>query len=174
MAFYLVELTKTVTVHPRHFHAKLADHVVSRLLTLTEGTTSGRYGYLIAVVQVERPLPPGRILPGTGHAAFPLRYKALVYRPFLGEVLDGVITSVTRHGVFVSVGPLSVFVSARNVPSDLEFDETEHCFASVLQGSEDRLEVGTLVRLRIVGMRRDATEIAAVGTLRADYLGVLG
>jgi DNA-directed RNA polymerase II subunit RPB7 len=174
MAFFILELTKSVTVHPRHFHAKLPEHVINRLLTLTEGTTSGLYGYLLAVVEVERPLPPGRILPGTGHAIFRLRYKALVYRPFLGEVLDGVIASVTRHGVFVAVGPLSVFVSARNVPSDMEFDDSEQCFASVVQGSEDRLEVGTMVRLRIVGMRRDATEIAAVGTLRADYLGVLG
>ncbi|KAK4535057.1 hypothetical protein CDCA_CDCA03G1082 [Cyanidium caldarium] len=174
MGFFLVDLKRTVTVAPRHLHAKIHDHAIHRLVTLVEGTTSGQYGYIISVVEVRRPLPPAVIQPGTGAALFALRYRALVFRPFVGEVLDGVVSTVTRHGVFVAVGPLRVFVSAKNVPGDMEYDESEQCYVSAVQGSEDRLEVNTPVRLRLVGMRRDATELAAVGTMHTDYLGSLG
>lgn len=173
MGFYLVELQKSVSVHPRFFNAKIQDHVVNRLMSEVEGTTSGRFGFIVAVIDVPRPLPAGKLQAGTGAAVYALRYKALVFRPFRGEVLDGVVASLTRHGVFVSVAPLSVFVSAKNVPSDMLFDEAEQCYVSTVQQGEDRIEVGTPVRMRVVGMRNDVTEIAAVGTLNADYLGPL-
>jgi DNA-directed RNA polymerase subunit E'/Rpb7 len=40
----------------------------------------------------------GTIQPGTGMAAFNVVYQAIVYRPFKGEVVEGVITSVNKVG----------------------------------------------------------------------------
>ena len=39
---------------------------------------------------------------------FPVRYKAVVFRPFKGEVLDAVVTTVNKMGFFAEVGPLQV------------------------------------------------------------------
>ena len=39
---------------------------------------------------------------------FPMRYMAVVFRPFKGEVLDAVVTTVNKMGFFAEVGPLQV------------------------------------------------------------------
>ena len=36
----------------------------------------------------------GIIQPGQGFVVYPVKYKAIVFRPFKGEVLDAVVTQV--------------------------------------------------------------------------------
>jgi DNA-directed RNA polymerase II subunit RPB7 len=38
----------------------------------------------------------GTIQPGTGMAEFIVRYRAIVYRPFKGETVDGVVGNVNK------------------------------------------------------------------------------
>ena len=52
----------------------------------------------------------GRIIPSTGMAEFEVKYRAVVWKPFKGEVVDAVVTTVNKMGFFADVGPLSVFV----------------------------------------------------------------
>lgn len=40
----------------------------------------------------------GKIREGTGSAVFHVQYTCLVFRPFKGEVLDAVVTSVNKVG----------------------------------------------------------------------------
>ena len=51
-----------------------------------------------------------------------MRFNAIVFRPFKGEVLDAVVTQVNKLGFFAQVGPLQVFVSKHLIPSDMRFD----------------------------------------------------
>jgi DNA-directed RNA polymerase II subunit RPB7 len=98
----------------------------SKLYSDVEGTCSGQFGYIIAVVSI-LDIGKGMVLSGSGQAEFITRYRAIVFKPFKGEVVDGVVNNVTkvRHpveqkrafltseqmGFFADVGPLTVFVS---------------------------------------------------------------
>jgi hypothetical protein len=100
-----------------------------------EGSCSGRHGFIITVTEVlsvgkgkireGAPRSPSRavacsVLPlgsthatrrsgtGAGLVTFPMRYMAVVFRPFKGEVLDAVVTTVNKMGFFAEVGPLQV------------------------------------------------------------------
>lgn len=42
-------------------------------------------------------LPPGE----RGFAVVPIEYKAIVFRPFTGQVLDGVVTQVNKVSIFI-------------------------------------------------------------------------
>jgi len=53
----------------------------------------------------------GKINDGTGMVTFPVAYRAIVFRPFKGEVVDAVVTQVNKMGFMAEVGPLQVFVS---------------------------------------------------------------
>merc|ERR1712128_97845 len=64
----------------------------------------------------------GEILSGRGLCRFPIKYKAIVFRPFKGEVVDGVVTQVNKVGLMVDVGPMGCFISRHSIPSDMEFD----------------------------------------------------
>lgn len=50
-------------------------------------------GYIIAVINVED-IGRGKIV--EGGAEFKVAYSAIVYRPFRGEVVDGIVGSVNK------------------------------------------------------------------------------
>ena len=53
---------------------------------------------------------------------FDINFQAIVFRPFKGEVVDGVVTQVNKVGLMVDVGPMGCFISRHSIPSDMEFD----------------------------------------------------
>ena len=67
----------------------------TKLYADVEGTCSGQFGYIIAVVSV-LDVGKGMVLPGSGQAEFVTRYRAIVFKPFKGEVVDGVVNNVTK------------------------------------------------------------------------------
>ena len=54
-----------------------------------------RYGFVIAVTTIDN-IGAGVIQPGRGFVVYPVKYKAIVFRPFKGEVLDAVVTQVNK------------------------------------------------------------------------------
>lgn len=110
--------------------------VRQKLYTEVEGTCTGKYGFVIAVTTIDN-IGSGIIQPGQGFVVYPVKYKAIVFRPFKGEVLDAVVTqvnkvfgcqlspkyayllfailSISMHsfqvGMFAEIGPLSCFIS---------------------------------------------------------------
>lgn len=54
-----------------------------------------------------------QILPLFADAVFTLKYKALVFLPFVGEVLDARVESVESDRVKVRVGPQEIKVSKK-------------------------------------------------------------
>lgn len=66
-----------------------------KLYADVEGTCTGRYGYIITVVKVGD-ISKGKVLPGTGLAEFNVKYQAIVFKPYKGEVVDAVVTTVNK------------------------------------------------------------------------------
>ena len=88
---------------------------------------------------------------GTGAARFNTSFEALVFRPFPGEVVDAVVTSVNKIGFFAEVGPLLIFVSSRAMPKDETFTFQsigEPCWVN--ESQDYRIKVETEVRVKIV------------------------
>lgn len=69
--------------------------VKQKLYTEVEGTCTGKYGFVIAVTTIDQ-IGSGIIQPGQGFVVYPVKYKAIVFRPFKGEVLDAVVTQVNK------------------------------------------------------------------------------
>ena len=45
-----------------------------------------------------------------GEAIFSVTFKALVFRPLRGEVLDGIVEGIERVGLELSIGVVRIFV----------------------------------------------------------------
>ena len=54
-----------------------------------------RYGFIIAITTIDT-IGTGLIQPGRGYVIYPVQYKAIVFRPFKGEVLDAVVSQVNK------------------------------------------------------------------------------
>lgn len=59
-----------------------------------------RYGFVIAVTTIDN-IGAGIIQQGRGFVLYPVKYKAIVFRPFKGEVLDAVVTQVNKVNIMV-------------------------------------------------------------------------
>jgi len=170
--FFHITLDKTLLLHPRFCGPNLKNTLVSKLHSEVEGTCSGRYGFIITVTSVDN-IGMGKIQEGSGFVSFPIKFKAIVFRPFKNEVVDAVVSQVNKMGFFAEVGPLQVFVSKHLIPADMAFDPqaTPTCFVS--DDGNVKIEKDCEVRLKVVGTRVDANEIFSIGSIKEDYLGLI-
>ncbi|KAJ3396380.1 DNA-directed RNA polymerase II subunit [Lobulomyces angularis] len=153
----------------------MKEYLVKRLHEEVEGTCSGRYGYVVAIIKVLE-VGKGVLQHTTGSAEFKIHYQAVVFKPFKNQVVDGVVTTVNKMGFFADVGPLQCFVSLHLIPDYMKFDPNSNPPAYISEGQEaqeTKIEKGGIVRMRIVGTRVDATEIFAISSIKEDYLGVI-
>lgn len=91
----------TILMPPLYFGPRLFESIETKLYNDVQGTFTGQFGYIVAVLEIID-VGAGVLLPGNGQAEFKTRYKAIVFKPFKGEVLDGVVEQV---------------LSVRNAPS---------------------------------------------------------
>ncbi|XP_050444352.1 DNA-directed RNA polymerase II subunit RPB7-like isoform X1 [Adelges cooleyi] len=170
--FYHIALEHDVLLHPRYFGPQLLDTVKQKLYREVEGTCTGKYGFVIAVTHIDN-IGCGLILPGQGFVVYSVKYKAIVFRPFKGEVLEAVVTQLNKVGMFAEIGPLSCFISHHSIPSELQFcpNTSPPCYKS--KEENIAIQPEDTIRLKIVGTRVDASGIFAIGTLMDDYLGLI-
>lgn len=168
--FFLKDLSLNLTLHPSYFGTQMDQYLRDKLLLDVEGTCTGQFGYIVCVLDcMNIDVGRGRIIPGSGMAEFEVKYRAVVWKPFKGEVVDAVVTTVNKMGFFADVGPLSVFVSTHLISSDMKFNPSANPPAYV--SPDETIEKGSRVRLKIVGTRTDVNEIYAIGSIKEDYLG---
>jgi DNA-directed RNA polymerase II subunit RPB7 len=107
--FFVHDLEHRIDLHPSFFSSTASDFIRAKLYQDVEGTNTGTH-LIVAVLSIDEISEP-KIAPGTGFAQYNVGYRALVWRPFRGEVVDGKVTDVVPTGIFLEVGGLTVFVS---------------------------------------------------------------
>jgi len=96
-----------------------------------------------------------------GDAIFNVSFKALVYRPLKGEVIDGIISGIERVGLEVMVGAVKVFIPHTKIPSEMKFSEEQNAFVS----EEDPTQViseDSLIRFKVENVSIKGQEGAAI------------
>jgi DNA-directed RNA polymerase II subunit RPB7 len=170
--FFLVERKDILSLRPQYFGKKVKEEVLKQLRHKVEGKCDKRYGYTIHVIDLTN-VGKGCLDLDTGNAEFPVVYTTLVFKPFLNEILPAKVKKNCEQGFFAYAGPIEIYVSHRNMPSDLKFDPRQDGLPVFYSEEEEdiRIEVGSLVRVKVINYRLDQDKIAAIGTINADYLG---
>jgi DNA-directed RNA polymerase II subunit RPB7 len=88
-------LKHSILLHPQYFGPQIKQFLLSRLHEEVEGTCSGLYGYIISVVEVVE-VGKGVLQANTGFAEYMVEYKAIVFKPFKNQVVDGIVTTVNK------------------------------------------------------------------------------
>lgn len=167
--FFLVVLERTIKLAPKHFGPKLEDTLLKTISQELEGTCTGRYGFVVTTMLPES-ISQGTVDAASGYAHFSVKFKAIVCKPFKGEVLDAVVSLVTQNGFFADAGPIQIFVSHKQMPGDFKFElagnpSFVNADGSVTIAKDDE------VRIRIVGTRYDTNEIFTIGSMLGPFLG---
>lgn len=84
--FFLHELERTITLHPSFLGPNVHEYIEDRLKQDVEGIQIENY-YIICVMD-SQDKSEGRVLPGTGYIEYNVHFKAIVWRPFKGEIVS--------------------------------------------------------------------------------------
>ncbi|MCE4629759.1 MAG: DNA-directed RNA polymerase [Desulfurococcales archaeon] len=130
-------------------------------------------GIIIAVLDAEV-VSEGVLLPlpGDPQIYYVVRYKMLVYKPLLLEVIRGIVREAREIGIFVDLGPIDGFVFRNQIMDEpIEFLPERRAFKGVQ--SNRMVEINDVVRARItqIGKDRRGYGIRVGLTMRQPYLG---
>lgn len=166
--FFLRYLTREISIHPSFFGSNLEQRLTSQLYADLEGSCNGEY-YIVCIMDIAH-ISPGRVRPGSGQADFEIQYRAILWKPFRGETVDCMVTSVKSQGVFTECGPLTVFVSSAHLSPGMRYNpDATPVQYSTQQG--DVIEKGSAVRVQIIGLRSDVNAMFGIGRMSGEHFG---
>lgn len=165
--FFKVLLYQNVFIPARFFGENLNNQILSTVITMTEGKKISPFGTVVIVIAFFPTISLGKILPGSSSALFRISYDAITFRAMKGEVIDVLITHVTKFGFFGEAGLLEVFVSKKLMPSGFVFDPLGNQFVN--QTIDSRITKDTKRTIRIIGIRNQSGTLGktSAGTIQA-------
>ncbi len=101
--FYITEIEDHVRVAPKLFGMATDEAVEKQLRETYSGYFSREIGKAVAVIDVSE-VNEGVIIPGDGAAYYKSRFKLLVWKPDMQEVVFGIVKEITDFGSFMSLG----------------------------------------------------------------------
>ncbi|MBD3230863.1 MAG: DNA-directed RNA polymerase [Candidatus Lokiarchaeota archaeon] len=170
--FKLIEIESTISIPPNRFYEDIDKVALEILQKNYEEKITSDLGFIIAVDSVTE-VGIGKLIPGDGAAHHNCRFKILVFKPNLHEVVEGKIVEVVDFGVFIRLGCIDGLVHVSQITNDfITFDGNK----SMLVGKETGfiLKENDVVRARIVAVSIGAggTRSGKLGlTMRQDWLG---
>jgi len=165
--FFKVLLYQNVFIPARFFGNDLNSQILSNVIAITEGKKISPFGTVIIVISFFSTMSTGKILPGSSSALFRVRYDAVTFRAMKGEIVDVIVTHLTKFGFFSEAGLLEVFVSKELIPKEFFYHNSENDFDDKLP--KLNLQIGQQIKIRIIGLRNTqgiSTKILT-GTIQA-------
>jgi len=131
----------------------------------------------------------GFIFPGDGAANFEIKFRLVVYLPFVGEVLIGKIKNSTEEGLWITMDFFDdIFIAQADMQPGTRFIQSEQTWAWKYTDKEDGseadlfMDVGETLRFRVTGEQftdslapdeagppSKLSEIENVGNLKPPY-----
>ena len=115
--FYLVEVEDHVRVTPEKFGLATADAVKEQLMDTYSNFQDKDLGTVVAVLEV-MDVAEGIIIPGDGAAYYKSRFKLIVFKPELQELVYGTIEEITNFGAFMNLGVIQGMIHISQTMDD--------------------------------------------------------
>lgn len=168
--FYIVDVEDYVRVEPRLFGLKPSDAVAKQLQETYLDYHDIEIGEVIGVISVSE-VGEGVIIPGDGAAYYNSKFKLIVWKPELQELVFGLIDEITNFGAFVNLGVMKGMMHISQAMDDfVSFSTT-----NTLMGKDSKrvLKKGDacLTRVVAVSYKGDLPKIGL--TMRQPGLGKL-
>jgi DNA-directed RNA polymerase subunit E' len=115
--FYIVEVEDYVRVEPRLFGLKTSDAVAKQLQDIYAGYHDKEIGEVIGIISILE-VGDGVIIAGDGAAYYNSRFKLLVWKPELQELVFGIIEEITNFGAFMNLGVMKGMIHISQTMDD--------------------------------------------------------
>ncbi|PIN77745.1 DNA-directed RNA polymerase [Candidatus Woesearchaeota archaeon CG10_big_fil_rev_8_21_14_0_10_34_12] len=166
--FYIAHVEDYVRVEPKFFGLETKDAVEKQLNTTYEDYTDKELGTVVIVVSVDE-VGEGIIIPGDGAAYYNSRFKLLVYKPDLQELVFCNVLEITNFGAFMDMGVTKGMIHITQVMDDyVSFSKSGTLIA---KSGKKSLKKGDACLARIVALSEKGSELKIGLTMRQPGLG---
>jgi len=168
--FCIVEVEDYTRVEPRLFGLPTIEAVDKQLRETYSDYYDKELGKVILVVDVLE-VGEGVIIPGDGAAYYKSRFKLLVWRPELQELVQGIISEITNFGAFIDLGVMKGMIHISQTMDDyVSFSKTNTLLGKVTKRG---LKEGDLCLARVVAISHKGSDPKIGLTMRQPGLGKL-
>jgi len=166
--FYIAHVEDYVRVEPKFFGLETKDAVEKQLNTTYEDYTDKELGAVVVVISVDE-VGEGIIIPGDGAAYYNSKFKLLVYKPDLQELVFCNVFEITNFGAFMDMGVTKGMIHITQVMDDyVSFSKSGTLIA---KSGKKSLKKGDACLARIVALSEKGSEIKIGLTMRQPGLG---
>jgi DNA-directed RNA polymerase subunit E' len=168
--FYVTEVDDYVRVEPRLFGLPTLEAVEQQLKETFANYYDEELGKSIAVIEIID-VGEGVIIPGDGAVYYNSKFKLLVWKPELQELVFGEISEITNFGAFINMGNLKGMIHIGQTMDDyVSFSKSNTLLG---KASKRTLKSGDLCMARIVAISHKGEEPKIGLTMRQPGLGKL-
>lgn len=175
ISMYLeIEIPGNVVISPEDLHGEglmLQKAIILRLLEdISKRKATKEHGYFLAVTTLNQ-IGDGKVREMTGDVLFPVVFSCIAFKPFKGEILQGVVDRILKHGVFLKCGPIENIFLSKQTMKDYDFIAGEN--PMFMNNKLSKLEKNAVVRFRVLGLKwmESDREFQMLATLAGDFLG---
>jgi len=137
---------------------------------LTQIITTRNLGKAVSVISVLN-VGEGVIIPGDGAAYYNSKFKLLVWKPELQEIVYGTISEITNFGAFIDMGVMRGMIHISQTMDDyVSFSKTNSLLG---KATKRNLKQGDLCMARIVAISHKGEGPKIGLTMRQPGLGKL-
>jgi len=168
--FYITEVEDYVRVDPKLFGLSTVEAVEKQLKETYSDYYNKDIGKVIEVIEILN-VGEGVIIPGDGAAYYNSKFKLLVWKPEMHELVYGTIAEITNFGAFIDMGLMRGMIHISQTMDDyVSFSKT-----NTLVGKSGKRSVkkGDLCLARIVAISHKGDEPKIGLTMRQPGLGKL-
>lgn len=166
--FYLIEVEDYIRVEPKLFGLPTMESVEQQLKETYADFYDREIGKVIAIIDVLE-VGEGVIIPGDGATYYRSRFKLLVWKPELQELVYGNVAEITNFGAFMDLGVMKGMIHISQTMDDfVSFSKSNTLLG---KASKRNLKQGDLCLARIVAISHKGGELKIGLTMRQPGLG---
>jgi len=168
--FYLTEVEDHIRVEPKLFGLPTIEAVENQLRETYADYYDKELGKVVMVVDVSE-VGEGVIIPGDGAVYYNSKFKLLVWKPELQELVYGTISEIATFGAFMNLGVTRGMIHISQTMNDyVSFSKSN---ALMGKASKRSLKEGDLCLARIVAISHKGGALKMSLTMRQPGLGKL-
>lgn len=168
--FYISEVDDYIRVEPKLFGLSTLEAVEKQLKETYSDYYDKELGKVVAIIEVLE-VGEGVIIPGDGAAYYNSKFKLLVWKPELHELVYGEIAEITNFGAFIDMGSMRGMIHISQTMDDfVSFSKTGTLLGKV---SKRILKQGDLCLARVVAISHKGDDPKIGLTMRQPGLGKL-
>jgi DNA-directed RNA polymerase subunit E' len=168
--FYVTEVEDYVRVDPTLFGLPTSQAVEDQLKNTYEEYYDKELGSVVSVIDVIE-VGEGVIIPGDGAAYYSSKFKLLVWKPELQELVHGIVDEITNFGAFINMGVMKGMIHISQTMDDYVSFSKEGTLSG--KASKRALKAGDLCLARVVAISHKGDDPKIGLTMRQPGLGKL-